>query len=89
MQHQLELIERTISKMAAASPHKSPCPNFLTKDSNMTGFAAWDVDGRVDTMESEFKALKDMVNTTMTQRRSEEDEFERAKNRGESNVGFA
>ncbi|POR32021.1 Kinesin-like protein [Tolypocladium paradoxum] len=43
--------------------------------------SAWDVDGRVDTIESQFKELKDMVNTTLTQKKGDEDAFEMAKSR--------
>ncbi|PNY29690.1 Kinesin-like protein [Tolypocladium capitatum] len=43
--------------------------------------SAWDVDGRVDTIESQFKELKDMVNITLTQKKGDEDAFEMAKAR--------
>lgn len=56
----------------------------MRKDGNLTGFEAWDVDGRVGDMESQFKELKDMVNTTLGERKSHENALELAKTRGES-----
>ncbi|KJZ77219.1 hypothetical protein HIM_03540 [Hirsutella minnesotensis 3608] len=41
--------------------------------------SAWDVDGRVDTIELQFKELKNMVNDSLTQRKGDEDAFEIAK----------
>lgn len=68
---------------ASRSPSKSPSPRkFLTKGSNVTGYTAWDVDGRVDTIESQFKELKDIVNTTINQKKGDEDALEMAKTRG-------
>lgn len=65
------------------TPIKSPCPQrFLTKDSNTVNFTAWDVDGRVGDMESQFKELKDMVNSTLTERKGHEDALEIQKTRG-------
>ncbi|KAH8685242.1 kinesin related protein 1 [Ilyonectria robusta] len=42
---------------------------------------AWDVDGRVGDMESQFKELKEMVNTTLGERKSHEDALGLAKTR--------
>lgn len=67
------------------SPMKSPTPTkFLTKTSNLTGFAVWDVDGRVGDMESQFKELKDMVNSSLSERKDQENALEMAKTRGKS-----
>ncbi|KAJ4329125.1 kinesin-like nuclear fusion protein [Fusarium piperis] len=65
------------------SPTKSPCPSksFLTKDSKLTSYVAWDVDGRVVDMESQFKELKEMVNTTLSERKGQDDALELAKTR--------
>ncbi|KAF4470224.1 kinesin family member C1 [Fusarium albosuccineum] len=41
----------------------------------------WDVDGRVVDMESQFKELKEMVNTTLSERKGQEDALDLAKNR--------
>ncbi|KAJ2982812.1 hypothetical protein NQ176_g1127 [Zarea fungicola] len=41
----------------------------------------WDVDGRVGDMESQFKELKDMVNSTLSQKKGHDDALERAKTR--------
>ncbi|KAF4945751.1 hypothetical protein FGADI_11683 [Fusarium gaditjirri] len=42
---------------------------------------AWDVDGRVVDMESQFKELKEMVNTTLNERKGQDDALELAKKR--------
>ncbi|RKK80976.1 Kinesin-like protein klpA [Fusarium oxysporum] len=42
---------------------------------------AWDVDGRVVDMESQFKELKEMVNTTLSERKGQDDVLELAKKR--------
>lgn len=65
------------------SPMKSPTPSkFLTKTSNLTDFTVWDVDGRVGDMESQFKELKDMVNSSLSERKDQENALEMAKTRG-------
>ncbi|KAF4981882.1 hypothetical protein FZEAL_2402 [Fusarium zealandicum] len=42
---------------------------------------AWDVDGRVVDMESQFKELKEMVNTTLSERKGQDNALELAKTR--------
>lgn len=71
---------------SATSPSKSPSPQkFLSKYSDLTDFVVvWDVDGRVGDMESQFKELKDMVNSSLTQKRGHDDALELAKMRGMS-----
>lgn len=84
MMKQLAKVESCISSFKS-SPTKSPSPHkFLRKDSNLAAFAAWDVDGRVDSMESQFRELKDMVNTTLVERKGHENALELAKTRGKS-----
>ena len=79
--HYMKQMEHSISVTKTLnSPSKSP---FLTKHSNVTGHLAWDYDRREDTMESQFKELKDIVNETMTERRGYEDALGLAKSRGE------
>ncbi|KYK57143.1 putative kinesin-related protein KLPA [Drechmeria coniospora] len=46
--------------------------------------SSWDVDGRVDVVESQIKKLKDMVESTVMQRRDEEDAFQSVKSRSKS-----
>lgn len=83
LKRQLELVELSISKITSTSPSKSPSPKrFLNKTSNLTAYTAWDVDGRVDTMETQFRELQNMVNTTLTQRKGEDEALELAKRRG-------
>ncbi len=73
---------------SAASPTKSPSPRkYLNKTSDLTDFVVvFDVDGRVGDMESQFKELKDMVNSTLTQKKGHDDALELAKTRGTSEI---
>lgn len=66
------------------SPMKSPSPSksFLAKDSNLTSFTAWDVDSRVGGIESQFKELKAMVDSSLSERKNSDDALELAKTRG-------
>ncbi|KAI1864992.1 uncharacterized protein JN550_008538 [Neoarthrinium moseri] len=48
--------------LLSASPTKA---EFLTKESNTLAFVAWDVDERLGNFESEFKAMKEMINTSI------------------------
>jgi kinesin family protein C1 len=77
-------VETSLSAIkAVGSATKSPSPlKFLHKCSNLTGFTGWDVDGRVGNMESQFKELKDMVNSSLTERKSQENALEITKTRG-------
>ncbi|KFH42646.1 Kinesin-like protein-like protein [Hapsidospora chrysogenum ATCC 11550] len=83
LEGQFEKLEESLSTLKAGrSPLKSPYPNkFLTKTSNLTGFVVWDVDGRVGDMETQFKELKDMVNTTLSERKGQDHALELAKTR--------
>lgn len=70
---------------SSRSPSKSPSRAiFLTKGSNVTACTAWDVDGRVDSMEMQFKYLEDKVNTTLAENKVDKDAFELAKSRGKA-----
>lgn len=87
MQRKLDEFEVTLllsPSKTFQSPIKTPSPtkSFLNKDSNLHSFIAWDVDGRVVDMESQFKELKDMVNTTLSERKGHDDALELAKTRG-------
>ncbi len=71
--------------MRPSSPSKFSSPiklNFLTKDSNLTSFAGWDVDGRLNEFESQFKVMKEAFEGTVTDRRAMEEAIDLAKNRG-------
>lgn len=88
MQRKLDQFQESLSLSPVktfTSPIKSPGPSksFLTKDSKLTSYVAWDVDGRVVDMESQFKELKEMVNTTLSERKGQDDALELAKTRGE------
>jgi len=47
------------------SPQKTP---FLTKDSNVPGFTAWDVDVRIERMEGMFSEMQNKVTNTSLER---------------------
>lgn len=88
VKRQVEKLQGCITFFKANSPTKSPTKSptrynsFLTKDSNLTGYVAFDVDGRVGDIESQFKELKAMVDTTLLDRKGMDDALELAKKRG-------
>ena len=88
MKRKLDRLQLSISAVkTATSPTKSPSPsNFLTKSSNLTGYAAWDVDGRVGDMETQFKELKAIVDTTLTERKGHDEALALAKTRGKRHL---
>ena len=84
---QMELLGETIKSVKnSASPIKSPspCKRFLTKDSNLTNYAAWDVDGRLQEVETQFKGLQEIVNSSFSDKKAMEDAIELAKTRGKA-----
>ncbi len=81
----LETVIRTACKTPNASPTKlySPCKqSFLTKESNLTGFTAWDVDERLHGIENQFKVMKEAMTLSLTDRKTLEDAVDMAKNQG-------
>lgn len=82
----LDKFEETLfasTRKCPESPSKSPSKvSFLTKDSNLTAFTAWDMDGRLVEMEAQFKAMKDVMNVSLTDKKAMEDVIEMAKTRG-------
>lgn len=85
MRKQMTQVEQGIlSLKTPKSPHKFSSPqNFLRKDSNLAGFAAWDVDGRVNSVDVHFNELKDMVSSSLAAQKVLEDAMELAKSRGQ------
>jgi kinesin family protein C1 len=61
---------------------RSTAKSFLTKESNVTCFTGWDVDGRLNEFESQFKVMKETFEGTMTDRKVLEEAIDLAKNRG-------
>jgi kinesin family protein C1 len=69
---------------------KSPCKNLsspkkhscLNKAPNLTSFTGWDVDGRLNEFESQFKVMKEAFEGTVTDRKAMEEAIDLAKNRG-------
>lgn len=51
----------TPCKLLKQSPQKIP---YLTKDSNVTAFIAWDVDDRLERMESMYSKLEGTITST-------------------------
>jgi kinesin family member C1 len=60
----------TPSRPPRTCPPKAP---FLSKDSNITGFTAWDVQGRIEDMELMYSELKDKFSGTNAERNSLEE----------------
>ncbi|KAM7218291.1 P-loop containing nucleoside triphosphate hydrolase protein [Rhypophila decipiens] len=69
---------RTPSPSKPCSPSKSP---FLTKDTTLTNFTAWDVDERLHELDSQFKQMKEVMNVSLTDRKALEDAVDLAKTR--------
>jgi len=94
VQLQVDRLETAIksARKPLASPMKSPSPtklSFLTKDSNLTSFTGWDVDERLDGIESQFKVMKEAMATSLTDRKTMEEAVEMAKTRGRfPSLGF-
>ncbi|KAK2603105.1 hypothetical protein N8I77_009586 [Diaporthe amygdali] len=64
------------------SPSKSPSKtSFLTKDSNLPAFTAWDMDERLVEVEAQFKAMKEVMNVSLTDKKAMEEVIEMAKTR--------
>jgi kinesin family protein C1 len=89
-QHALDMLYKFEETLLAStrkppeSPSKSPskASSFLTKDSNLTAFTAWDMDDRLVEMEAQFKAMKDVMNVSLTDKKAMEEVIDMAKTRG-------
>lgn len=87
VQHLMNKFEDTLfasARKPTGTPSKSPSKvrSFLTKDSNLRAFTAWDVDERLVDMESQFKALKEVMNLSLTDKKAMEEVIDMAKTRG-------
>lgn len=71
----------TPCKAPKPSPQKTP---FLTKDSNVPAFTAWDVDGRVAHMEGMISELDAKISNTTREKYTYEEAIGLYKTRGES-----
>lgn len=72
----MQLARTESSYKAVRTPLMSPSPiksAFLTKESNLNNFVAWDVDERLGTFENEFKAMKEMINSSLNGQKSLEE----------------
>lgn len=88
MMQQLARVDSTYR--AARTPLMSPSPtkaSFLTKESNLHNFVAWDVDERLGNFESEFKAMKEMINNSISGQKSLEDDVAAVRQKGEYVLG--
>jgi len=63
------------------SPTKSSA-SFLTKNSDIRNFSAWDVDERLHLVESQFKAMKEVMDGSLTDRKRLEEVIDITKTRG-------
>ena len=86
MQQQASRVEWSLKKLAGsrAAPFPSPTrhPVYLTKDSNAIGFTAFDVDERLGKFESEFKAMQNMINTSISGQKSLEEDVANVRQKG-------
>lgn len=85
-QQALEEFGEVLASTRKGSPTKSPSKvrPFLTKDSNLRTFTAWDMDERLIEVEAQFKTMKEVMNTSLTDKKAMEGAIEMAKTRGES-----
>ena len=94
-QHVLDILDkfegtlRASTRKCSESPSKSPskAPSYLTKDSNLTTFTAWDMDERLVEVEAQFKAMKEVMNVSLTDKKAMEEVIEMAKTRGRRLTG--
>ena len=81
--------------MAPVTPHKTPkispkkSTPYLTKDSNMPSFAAWDVHGRLEDMEAMYDELKQTVKDTSLERNGLEEAVAVYKQRSQSSISLS
>ncbi|KAL2279946.1 hypothetical protein FJTKL_13087 [Diaporthe vaccinii] len=88
-QHALDMLDKFEDTLHAStrkcpeSPSKSPSKArpFLTRDSNLTTFTAWDMDERLVEVEAQFKAMKEVMNVSLTDKKAMEEVIEMAKTR--------
>ena len=74
----------TPCRSSRKSPSKSSLrSSFLTKDSNTVGFTAWDVDNRLQKMESRFAEMQNALEGTVTDRHDLEKEQALLRQKGE------
>lgn len=83
----LDTFEETLfasTRKYTESPTKSPCKvrQFLTRDSNLRTFTAWDMDERLVEVEAQFKAMKEVMNGSLSDKKAMEEVIEMAKTRG-------
>ncbi len=70
------------------SPTKVHRASFLTKDSNTRSFTAWDVDERLNEVETQFKVMKEVVDGSLNERKALEQVIDFAKTRGTHGSGL-
>lgn len=82
--HDFEICLLASTRKYTESPHKSPSKvrPFLTKDSNLRTFTAWDVDERLIEVEAQFKTMKEVMNVSLSDKKAMEEVIELAKSRG-------
>lgn len=78
------LFSITRTPLPSRSLSRSPTKQmFLTKETTLTNFTAWDVDERLQDLDTQFRQMKDVMNSTLTERKGLDEALELAKTRGE------
>jgi kinesin family protein C1 len=78
-------------KISPATPQRTPRLSlqktpYLTKDSNVPAFTAWDVHGRLEDMEAMYSELKETLNGTSLERNGLEEAVAVYKARSQSSI---
>lgn len=86
-QQMLDKFEDTLlasTRKYTESPSKSRSKGlpFLTKDSNTRTFIAWDMDERLVEVEAQFKAMKEVMNVSLSDKKAMEKVIEMSETRG-------
>lgn len=80
----IKALKHRDGNLMTSSPTKSR-PPFLSKETNIRNFEfkAWDVDERLNEVESQWKAMKEVMNVSMSERKAMEQVVELATSRAE------
>lgn len=78
----MSLLASTRKYTGSPSKSSSQVRSFLTKDSNTRAFTAWDMDERLIEVEAQFKAMKEVMNVSLSDKKAMEEVIDMAKTRG-------
>lgn len=93
-QHALQVLDKFGTTLLASTRKYTESPSkssskvrpFLTKDSNTRAFLAWDMDERLIEVEAQFKAMKEVMNVSLSDKKAMEEVIDMAKTRGEQQL---